>query len=283
MLLKSASIRPGMRKSRPKRTAKWPHSARLGYHMNALTLLLGRRFLRGSQNSTSKNKSPNGHCACSCQRHQDVHNICFRKIRWPTPLRGQGSNVRKLLGWQFSRKSSNYQAPLQPPPSLRAQRLRTFLRSPSGIENFKRDCNVQASHPPNPYFLLWECWRSRLKFLKRDWVFRARLTISSEIDFFQSLGPLGFLGGRGGSRDPNFVDWTFCGHLNFARFCTACWEIEYKSASLRRSQHPFFTEVVSKFPPPPQKITVWSRNSWKAPTLFPIRPFRIENAIVMES
>ena len=46
-----------------------------------------------------------------------------------------------------------------------AQRLKRLSRSPSGIENFKRDWKFQASHTPNLYFLSggWECWRSRLK------------------------------------------------------------------------------------------------------------------------
>ena len=48
------------------------------------------------------------------------------------------------------------------------------------LEIFKRDCTSQASHPPNPYFG---------GNSGQDWNFLGRLKISSEIDFFQSLGP----------------------------------------------------------------------------------------------
>ena len=53
------------------------------------------------------------------------------------------------------------------------------------LEFIKRDWKFQASHAPKPYFL-WEILRVR------DWKFQSGLKISSEIYFFQSLGPQGF-------------------------------------------------------------------------------------------
>ena len=57
------------------------------------------------------------------------------------------------------------------------------------LEIFKRDWKFQASHPPNPIFLVGNSegrdWNVQSRFRN----FQARLKISSEIDFFQSLGP----------------------------------------------------------------------------------------------
>ena len=58
------------------------------------------------------------------------------------------------------------------------------------IENFDREWNFRASHPPRPYFL----WGNRdidIRIFERDQKFRSRLKISIEIKFFWSLGPLG--------------------------------------------------------------------------------------------
>ena len=54
-----------------------------------------------------------------------------------------------------------------------------FPRSPSGIEIFKRDWTVQASCPPNPYFL---CGVLKVRIGS----FQARLKVSSEIEHFPS-------------------------------------------------------------------------------------------------
>ena len=83
-------------------------------------------------------------------------------------------------------------------------------RSPSGIEIFKRDWNewhFQArlkisSEPPTKPLFLWailkagiEKFQARLKFSSENENFKRKLEIfkrSSEIDFFQDSGPLGF-------------------------------------------------------------------------------------------
>ena len=56
------------------------------------------------------------------------------------------------------------------------------------LEIFERDWTFQASHPPNPYFLC-AILKVGIEIFNRDWNFQARLKISSEINFFQSLGP----------------------------------------------------------------------------------------------
>ena len=56
------------------------------------------------------------------------------------------------------------------------------------LETFKRAWNFQASHPANPYFL-WGILEVRIDNFKRDWNFQARLKISSDLEFFQDLGP----------------------------------------------------------------------------------------------
>ena len=69
----------------------------------------------------------------------------------------------------------------------RAQRLKKIkiLKFSSEVENFK-----WATHQ-GPYSVGWEILEVEIVSFNRDWSFQARLKISSEIDIFQCLGPLG--------------------------------------------------------------------------------------------
>ena len=73
----------------------------------------------------------------------------------------------------------------------RAQRSKKFEIS-SEIENFERDWNFRASHPPRPYFL-WGNRDVEIEILDRDQKFRSRSKILIAIKFFWSLGPLGMI------------------------------------------------------------------------------------------
>ena len=59
-----------------------------------------------------------------------------------------------------------------------------------GIENFEREWNFRASHPPWLYFL-WGNRDVEIEIFERDQTFRSRSKISIRIKFFWSLGPLG--------------------------------------------------------------------------------------------
>ena len=58
------------------------------------------------------------------------------------------------------------------------------------IENFDREWNFRASHPPRPFFF-WGNQDIEIKIFERDQEIRSRLKISMEIKYFWSLGPLG--------------------------------------------------------------------------------------------
>ena len=97
----------------------------------------------------------------------------------------------------------------------------TFPKGPKieknqDLEIFKRDWKFQARHPPHPHFL-WGILEVRIEIFKPDWNFQARLKISTEIEFFQSLGPLG---------------WGFFRHL----FWHSAWEDLFQTSSGFRAQ-----------------------------------------------
>ena len=77
----------------------------------------------------------------------------------------------------------------------RAQRSKNFELS-SEIENFERECNFRASNPPRVYFL-WGYRDVEIEIFERDSKFRSILKISSEIEFFWPLGPLGRVHAKG--------------------------------------------------------------------------------------
>ena len=101
----------------------------------------------------------------------------------------------------------------------RAQRSKTFEIS-IGIENFEREWNFRASHPPRPYFL-WGNRDVEIEIFERDQKFRSRSNISIGIKFFWSLGPLG--GGQTGAgpqveENMVFLDPFRCWHTQLEWF-----------------------------------------------------------------
>ena len=108
-----------------------------------------------------------------------------------------GSRSR-LVGWSVPREGvgATNPFPWKLIPSLRNPE--NISQRASEIENFEREWNFRASHPPRPYFF---CGNST----HRSPIFcgefeTSRLNISSEIEFFWSLGPLG---------NPCFFGWVF--------------------------------------------------------------------------
>ena len=87
---------------------------------------------------------------------------------------------------------------IRPRSTQRAQRSKKFEISIE-IENFDREWNFRASHPPRHYFL-WGNRDIEIKNFERDQKVRSRLKISIEIKFFWSLGPLSNLYGADGKR-----------------------------------------------------------------------------------
>ena len=103
---------------------------------------------------------------------------------------------------RFSQEPAEFGGTLpQPDMVCLAHRNRSDPRGPKDqkkkfeisieIENFDREWNFRASHPPRPYFLLWGNRDVEIKIFERDQTFRSRLKISIEIKFFVIVGPSG--------------------------------------------------------------------------------------------
>ena len=90
------------------------------------------------------------------------------------------------------------------------------------IENFDREWNFRASHPPRPYFL-WGNRDIEIQIFELDQKFRSRLKISIEINFFcWSLGPLGLLAAdnnQGTLRRTYIIAWRPAINFKFPSFC----------------------------------------------------------------
>ena len=115
---------------------------------------------------------------------------CFSGFQsWgPKFVKNLSKNWESILSGQICQNSDKLLT------TLRAQRLKKI----QDLEISKRDWKVQASHPPNPYFL-WEILEVGIENFNRDWNLQARLKISSEnlkfssvqarLIFFQDSGP----------------------------------------------------------------------------------------------
>ena len=112
-----------------------------------------------------------------------------------------------LLGWVSRGSHQNIHVRISPlfHVSQRAQRSKKFEIS-IGIENFEREWNFRASHPPRPYFL-WGNRDVEIEIFERDQKFRSRSNFSIGIKFFWSLGPLGFSGPPTGLTSTIFNFW----------------------------------------------------------------------------